>query len=449
MRRLIRVVNHPRDERGISAVFMGLAITVMVAALGLSVDIGNVAYQRSKAQHAADSAARQVAVACAKAPSGTECISAQATATAAAGLTFEDGTVTASVSAPQVGVSVSKTIDTPLLSLIGIASKDVEARAQASWNGGHPTEGYPVLPLGVSYCTWKNNSSLAGTANEADAKIALRTDTLQSVHNLVSSLTGGLLSILPIDALLNSLLGSDAAEQCVHPEQGQLLTLTGAVWLTGEHVITGTLSGLFGWNADLCRLNVNSDLSTFLGGVGGAAFIPPGCTQKFGPGRDVMVGKTILLPVYVPSSNLQNAGFRLLSVCAGLPLLSSSKGKTCVEVPPKIGASVVGFAPFKVTGWTYPGTPGGYTDSTVGCSTKTIGLNLFTVINGLLTVVERLVNAVVLGLLQVLGIGGNMTASLACNGLQGYFTKSFTKDPNFQYGTGGADFGASAVRLIQ
>ena len=42
----------------------------------------------------------------------------------------------------------------------------------------------------------------------------------------------------------------------------------------------------------------------------------------------------------------------------------------------------------------------------------------------------------------------NLTASISCNGLQGYFTKSFTKDPNFQYEVGGEDFGASYASLI-
>jgi|GEM_PF-3962043 len=444
--RMMHVVNHPRDERGASAVFMGLAITVLVAAVGLAVDIGNVEYQASKAQHAADAAARRVAVACAKNESA--CTAATATAQATAAQNIDGASVSATVTAPQVDVSVTKTVDTPLLSLVGVRSKNVAATARASWNGGYPTEGYPVLPLGVSYCTWKNHSAKAGTATEATDKIALRTDTLQAVTNLLSPVTGGALTILPIDKLLEKLLGVDATETCTHPDQGQLLTLTGAVWLTGENVLTTLLSGLFSWDASSCRLRVGSDLLAFVGGVEGALTIPTACAAKFGPGKDVAVGKTILLPVYVPRSNAQNAGFKLLSTCVGLGLLNSKYGKTCVEIPPKIGIDVVGYAPFKITGWTYPGTPSGYTDTSVGCSTKTTVLNINTIVNGILSALEYLLNVVGALLSTLLGLG-NLTFSLACNGLQGYFTKSFTKDPNFQYSSGGADFGATAVRLVR
>lgn len=450
MRELMRRFNHPHEERGVTAIFFGLAIVVLIAGLGLSIDIGNVAYQRNRAQNAVDNAARDLARSCAKAPTGAECAALQASATSIAGLSFDGGTVVATrPAAGKVKVTVEKEIDTPLLSAIGITSKSVAAEAVASSQSGHPTEGYPVLPLGVGYCTWKNHSAAAGTATETSDKIALRTDTLQAVKNLLSPLTSGLLAaILPVDTLLSSLLGVGATESCTHPSQGQLLTLSGAVWLTGENVLTTALSGLFSYNAPSCKLRVGSDLLAFVGAVEGSLTIPTTCTQKFGVGKDVAVGKTIMLPIYVPRSNLQNAGINLLGACVGLSLLSSKYGKTCVEVPPKIGVDIVGYAPFKITGWTYPGTPSA-TDSSVPCVTKTGVLDLGATINSILTLVEWLLNVVGSLLAFLLGPSSKLTFSLACNGLQGYFTKSFSKDPNFQYSTGGADFGANYVKLTE
>ena len=321
------------------------------------------------------------------------------------------------------------------------------AKAPATANGGHPTEGYPVLPLGVSYCTWKNNSGFAGTSSEASHKIAVRNDTLQSLRALLSPLTGATSTVLALDWLLNA-LGTSAPDSCTDTDGTQLLTFQGGVWLTGENVLTSTLTGLFGYDTTQCKLNVGSDLSTFLGGVEGAAFFPSACASKFGPGKDVAVGKTILLPIYKPQSTLQNKyGFKL-TTCVGLGHVSGTP-TTCVEVPPKIGVKVVGFAPFTVTGWTFPSTPTGYTDSSVGCPAASIStINLYSLVNGTLTLLDKLLNAVTSLLTTLLGIS-LPTTSLACNGLQGYFTKSFTKDPNFQYSTGTDEFGASYSKLTR
>lgn len=440
---MMHAVNHPRDERGASAVFMGLAITVLVAAVGLAVDIGNVEYQATKAQHAADAAARRVAVACAKKEAA--CEAPVATAQTVAAQNIDGASVSASVTAPQVDVSVTKTIDTPLLSLIGVRSKDVAATARASWNGGFPTEGYPVLPLGVSYCTWKNNSAAAGTATEADPAnhMAIRTDTLQSLRNILSPLNGTL-SVLRLDSLMN-MLGTSSTDACTDTDGTQLLTFKGGIWLTGEHVITGLLSGT--WEeTNSCRVRIGNDLSTFLAGAESALFIPSGCASKIGQNKPVHVGSTILLPVYKPASTLQNRlGFKL-STCVGLGTKLGSL--TCLELPPKIGVQIVGFAPFTVTGWKYPGAPAGYPDPAVGCPNTSWSLNPYAIVNETFTLLEKLLNVVSQLLTNLLGIG-TLTASLACNGLHGYFTKTFTRDPNFTYSTGGVNLGASDVRLTR
>jgi hypothetical protein len=342
----------------------------------------------------------------------------------------------------RVRVTVRKQVDYKLASLLGRTSDQVRSTATASLSGMHPTEGYPVLPLAASYCTFKNNSVYAGTPTEANYKIALRTDTLQSVVNLVDPLTSTARSLLETSGVLKE-LGTAPLDQCADVDGTQIGTLKGAVWLTGETVVSDVTSGLFGWDASKCELKVGSDLKTFLGGLTGSALLPPGCPSQFGAGKPVDIGKTILIPIYKPKSTLRDThGLKLATACASV--LGGSR--TCLEVPPKIGVEIVGYAPFKVTGWKYPGNPANV-DTTVACSSVPLRLDVSDVVLNTLTVVQLLANYT-LSLVNTL-LGTSQTASITCNGLQGYFTKTYTKDPNFQYGTGGADLGAGAVRIVE
>lgn len=442
MRKLMIRLNHPRDHRGVTAVFFGLAITVLIGGLGLSIDIGNVAYQRNKAQHAADTAARQLAYQCARYPTGATCSALQASATAIAGDAIDGSTVTASRNATTktVTVTVGKTVDTDLLALIGVPTKSLLASATAKVGVMQPTEAYNILPLGVHYCTWKNWSNLAGTANEATRKTTLRTDALQGLENLLSPITSGLLNTVDTKGLTDQ-LGTDAVQQCTDGDGDQVLTLNGASWLTGETVVTSIVGGLFNWDAAKCELDIGSDIEAFLGGLENSAFMPQGCPSQFGNGKMVDKGKTILIPVFKPHSQFADKIDLKLRACAS----AFSAARTCAEIPPKIGVEVIGFAPFKVTGWKYPGNPTNV-DASVGCAAIPLKLNLKSLIANVLGVLELLVN-VVLGLVGTI-IPTNLTASISCNGLQGYFTKSFIKDPSATYGTGGEDLGSSYASLI-
>lgn len=438
MRELIRRLNHPREERGISAVFFGLAFTVLVGGMGLSIDVGNVAYQRNQAQHGADSAARHLAYQCARYPTGSTCTNLQASAVAIAGDAIDGSTVTATRNATTkaVTVTVGKTVDTKLLALVGVPTKTLLASATAKLGVMQPKEAFNILPLGIHYCTWKNWSNLAGTANEATRKTTLRTDALQGVENLLSPITSGLLNTIDTKGLTDQ-LGTDAVQRCTEGDGDQVLTLNGASWLTGETVITAIASGLFNWDAAKCELDVESDIETFLGGLENSGFMPQGCPSQFGDGKLVAKGKTILLPVFKPKSQFADKIDLKLRACASL----FSAAQTCAEVPPKIGVEVIGFAPFRVTGWKYPGNPSNV-DASVGCADIPLKLNLKSLIANVLGILELLVNTL-FGLVPT-----NLTASISCNGLQGYFTKTFTKDPNVTYETGGEDLGASYASLI-
>jgi Flp pilus assembly protein TadG len=443
MRELMRRFHHPREERGVSAVFFGLALTLMVGALGLSVDVGNVAYERTRAQHAADSAARQLAYQCARYPTGAACTTLQARATAIARDSIEGGEVVATrdAAAKTVTVTVGKNVRTDLLALIGSPDKDVLAKATAKVGVMQPHEVYNVLPLGVHYCTWKNWSNLAGTASEATRKTTLRTDVLQGVENLLSPITSGLLNTVDTKGLTDQ-LGTDAVQRCTDGDGNQVLTLNGASWLTGETVVSSVVKGLFGWDAAKCELDVDNDVETFLGGLENSGFMPQGCPSQFGDGKLVAKDKTILLPVFKPKSQLADRLDLKLTACAS----AFAPARTCAQVPPKIGIEIVGFAPFHVTGWKYPGNPSNV-DSSVGCAPIPLQLNLRSLIANVLGIVESLVN-LTLGLVGTT-VPTNLTASISCNGLQGYFTKSFTKDPRATYGPGGEDLGASYATLTK
>lgn len=434
----MRRLGNPREERGATAVFFGLALALMVGALGLSVDVGNVAYERTRAQHAADSAARQLAYQCARYPTGVKCASLQSTASTIAGESIEGGTVAASRDAAtkKVTVKVDKTVTTDLLALIGVKNKAVSASATAKVGVMQPREAYNILPLGVHYCTWKNWSDLAGTSSESTRRTTLRTDVLQGVENLLSPISSGLLDTLDVKGLTDQ-LGTDAVQRCTDGDGDQVLTLNGASWLTGETVVSGVVKGLFGWDAAKCELDVDSDLETLLGGLENSGFMPQGCSSQFGDGKLVAKDKTILLPVFKPRSKLQDRLDMKVRACVGL-----LAGHSCVEVPPKIGVEVVGFAPFHVTGWKYPGNPSNV-DSSVGCAEIPLKLDLRSLVHSVLTVLESVLN-LLFGLLRT-----QFTASITCNGLQGYFTKSFTKDPKFTYEAGGEDLGASYATLTK
>jgi Flp pilus assembly protein TadG len=432
------------DERGVTAVVVALVMTGLLSVTAVTLDYGSASVVRRETQNAADAAARAVAEKCAR---GGGVTAACLTLTPDENGIVEGNaasSVVESVTQPAAGrvkVTVRKKVEYQLASLLGRSSDMVRSSATASLSAVHPTEGYPVLPLAASYCTFKNNSTYAGTPTEASHKVALRTDTLQSVANLVSPLTSTARSLLETGGVLKE-LGTGPVDQCADVDGTQIGTLKGAVWLTGETVVSDVTSGLFGWDASKCELRVGSDLKTFLGGLTGAALLPPGCPNKFGNGKPVDIGKTILIPIYKPKSTLRDTyGLKLATVCASV----LSGGRTCLEVPPKIGVDIVGYAPFKVSGWKYPGNPANV-DGTVACSDTTLRLDLSDVILNTLTVAELLVN-LTLNVVNTL-LGTSQTASISCNGLQGYFTKTYTKDPNFQYGTGGADLGAGAVRIV-
>ena len=382
------------NERGATTVVVGMLMTALVAAMGIGIDTSNMAYQRTRIQHAADASVAAIAVDCAQGKTNCSPTGAQSTANyfvtqnAGSGTATIPGIVNTSLSS--VTVKVDKTVNTSFLGLLGVGSKSVSASATATYSG-HPIEGAPMLPMAVPYCMWKANQAPATTP------ILLRSDLISVVFNVI--VQGGTLGRL-ITGLLGELL--NVTDSCTTPEGLNLKMLRGPIWLSG---IEDAVHSTFNWNSSVCNMRVGT-IDGFLGSTL-SSVIPSNCITKLG--TNIKKNQVILVPIYRPSITLDQLGLELVvDVC----ILSICTYKT--KIPPRIGVKVLGFAPFKITGWNFP-TNSNPDPNAPACA----AINLLT----------------------------HPPASVGCQGIQGYFVKSFTKEADFIYSPTGADYGASAVAI--
>lgn len=388
----MRRLSGSRDERGISTVIIGLFMACLVAAIGLGVDTGSLRYQKSRVQHSADNAALAIAQDCALNKSTCSTSGAANTATYFANQNSEGGTVSipggVETSSTSVTVRVDKTIQTKFFGALGINSKDVSAQAKASWNG-HPKEGASMLPMGVPYCMYKANLPPATTP------LLLRSDVISVIFNVV--VQGGAGGRL-ITTLLGDLL--DVTDSCTSPTGVNLKMLRGPIWLSG---LEGAVNGAINWNSSVCNMHLGT-IDGFLGSTM-SAVIPSNCINKLG--NQIKRGQIILLPVYIPSMSLTQLGLEMdacsVAICSA-------------KVPPRLGVKVLGFAPFKITGWTFSGNSQPDPNAPACFS------------------IHLLVHP---------------PASIGCNGIQGYFVKSMQRDPDFTYSPDSGDFGANSVVLSE
>ena len=381
-----------RDERGVTAVFIAILMVVLTGMVAFSVDLGTIAWEHRRAQNAADASSLAIAADCSLG-NVLGCTAVGALGTAQTLTNQNANGATPALPVPNmvdstVRVTVGKDVSLTFARVFGLSTVHVSATAKATWVG-HPVEGSPFLPLAVPYCLYKNNLPPATTP------LLLRSDLISAVFNVV--VQGGVLG-----RLLSNLLGdlSPAQESCKNPDGNDVVMLRGPVWLSG---IEGTVNGIFNWNSSTCNMHLD-DINAFVGGLS-SALIPSNCINKLG--NQIKQGQIITLPVYLPANNLLNVGPLGLQ----LNLLGLS-----VPVPPKLGVNVIGFAPFKITGWNYPGN------------------------------VQLDPNAPACAALV---FNVNPAVSIGCNGIQGYFVKNMQADPNFTYTPDGTDLGANGVRLIE
>jgi len=355
--------NVKRSERGVTAIVVGLLAPVLIAGVGLSADVGNVMWQRHRMQGAVDNAALAIAEDCALrrascSTSGTN--PALSTADLIVSQNIDGATTTVpgtiASTSPSVTVRAKKHVPMSFAGMIGLVSKETSVKATATWEQA-PKTGYPLLPMAVGYCQWKAN------AYPATDHIQIRTDLLDS----------GLKSLIATLNLLGIPLTNYFAEQTCTNGQGQTLKMSdGAVWLTA---LVDALDLFDVSNMSLCNMKVTI-FETMLVTAVTPVIAPTACVNK------LKVGTIAMMPVYESSSPLT--------------VLSSS-----------ITMRIVGFAPFKITGWREPG------NAKVDASAPSC-INILT---------------------------------LTCQGIQGYFVRSVVQDPDqvFAYDSSAPDLGG--VRL--
>ena len=156
-----------RDDRGATAVFVGILMIPLLGFAAISVDVGALYSEKAQLQNGADAAALAIAQECAK---GKNCNSVSARALAA---TFANGNsndgvsnvLTPTLTANTVLVTTSTreggadALSHPFAQFIGIDSSTVRARAVAEWKALGTAK---VLPLAISLCDFNAANATSG-----------------------------------------------------------------------------------------------------------------------------------------------------------------------------------------------------------------------------------------------------------------------------------------------
>jgi len=346
----------------VSAIFVGLMATTVIGATGLSVDVGNIVWQKQRMQNGVDNAALAIAQDCAL--SRSTCATAGANpALSTANLLVSQNIAGATVTVPgpvtesslTVTVKASKSILLSFASAMGIGPKTASVSATASWDEA-PSSGYPLVPLGIGYCQYIAN------AYPATNHLTVRTDIADNAFVTLSGLQ--METIFP--------------DRSCQSRTGQTLNMSdGAVWLD---TLNTELNFFDKSNMSVCNMKVDL-IETILVTSISRLHAPMSCVNK------LKVGTIMMMPVYESTSPLST-------------VLTSS-----------LTIKIVGFAPFKITGWDI-GNGHKADASAPACPNITILLLTF-----------------------------------GCQAIQGYFVRSVVQDPDqiFAYDSSAPDLGG--VRL--
>ena len=379
----------PRRESGASTVVFILLFGVLFAGVGMSADVGSSVYQKKRLQNAADAAVLAI---------GRDCVlhnpcdtgSAASTASYFIGENATSGsaTVPSGPDGGSVTVDMVKTVPFNFTKLIGLASKDVHATASAEW-GGHPIAGTPTIPFMVSLCEYARHDPTS------TAPYLLRT----AVSATMTGLANGNETKRNVTVVYPEL--EKFGRSCTVPsdvtvpgDPSSVWMLDSGLWLTGFEKSAGDFTA----NSNGCNGFIRD-----LGAVLHTSAMNSGCTQKY---ADLLgVGEIAMLAIYAPTDNIDHAGIQVESCVPG----------ECVKNGAIFDVKVVGYAPFKVTAWNLNGKTSSTSMST-GCPSVKLG---------------------------------NPPKAIACDGIEGYFLDTVSINPDFEYGPGGADFGATYVRLSE
>lgn len=376
-----------RAERGAAALIVAISMSVLLGSAAISVDYGHMVYEQRRVQQAADAAARAVAIDCATTAACTQADTDRTAASMSMGNSgaTSDSAGLLSASAGSYTVQVSKPVGLAFAALWGDGDGVVRARATATWSV-RPREGTSLIPFAVPYCTYAQNLPPSTT------HIRLRTD---ATNALSSGVSGG----ESIESVMTKLRANGAAESCETPD-GPATMLFGPIPLSAYNPKNG---GSPHWDSSFCRLKLH-DYDQGFADISNQ--IKAGCLNKMS--KLLSVDQIILVPIYVPASNLDTLGI-LADSCAG------GGGCKVTGPHPMIDTKILGFAAFHITGFNFSTNGKDPDDGWAACPTVKIGSG----------------------------------SAVGCKGMQGYFVKSMTPDPDFEYGPGGIDFGVSSVKLTK
>jgi Flp pilus assembly protein TadG len=310
-----------RREDGATALFVAIVLGCLLAAAGIGIDTTSMAFQRSRVQHGTDAGALAVAQSC-KAGACDASLAGQFLSKNASGGGADTGPGV-SITSTTVTVGSSKAVETSFFGLLGVGSKSVSASSTASWNTS-PTSG-DVLPFLVSLCEYTkvnvNDATFIDTNSNDDIKDYKQNDQQKRLSD---------------DGNLTSGCGTIPTGVSVPGLSGSTRMVIGGLWKSSNgkcdasanngksHLSIGDAVGDF----QLC--GANTQQTDKYGGTSG--------TDKFVP------GKVTLFALYAPTKNFAFGGVK-----------TKNDGTTptteFADNAPSFNFKVVGFAPFKVTGF--------------------------------------------------------------------------------------------------
>lgn len=394
----MRWMKPPREERGVSLVIVAIAAVALLGATCLGVDTSNVVYQKGRLQHAADAAAFAIAKDCitnhtdpCKVGGDESTVDEFIAANTNGGGAITSRTVDQDPN-DHVTVDITRAADLFFGPAIGIGTVDVTAHAKVKWL--YATAG-AVPPYAVSVCEWIHsplNTSVFLDASVNDNHPTDPLDALKLKKNDPQSL---------VKDLLYKSCTPGAGDNAVPP--GVTLDPTTRTIRDGLWFSDGTSN-------DVCGGGQLQHVTLALNDVRYGASMNTNCSFKF----DGLPGQVVLLAIYAPWANPYYGGACANGTAGGSLLgyelapgdlcpngASNAKGSV-----PKYKLKIVGFAPFKIEGTCLAGHDVGdsHDDNNVECGTQ---------------------------------------------GFRGQFVGSAQEFPGATYGSGGTNFGAVKLKLVE
>lgn len=327
----MRGLSNDKSDRGVTTVMIALMFTCLIAAAGLGIDSGSLAYNRSRVQHSADAGARAIAFDCV---TDKPCDPASAAGTAsyfasensAGGTTAIPGGV--SKAAGRVTVTVEKTVNTNFFAALGIDSKNVAARATAIWEKN--ASAATVLPFAASICEYAQV--------EHEVPTYIRTDINDSVKGLKKADKesklgpgGGNLDLLTTCSRPSDVPASEVPAST-------LGVLKGGLWIPKTDASNAYCDGKIHMEIFQVMTHIAGKNANCIAG-------------KWGDDLAAMVNDEMLLAIYSPARNYSYGG-----VASNPPDLVGTGDANISDENGDFLIKIIGFAPFHVTGFCLEGT---------------------------------------------------------------------------------------------